>query len=200
MAFPATLDTVQSLLQAVNGIAAPLTAPITSTDVNVPLTTVANYPVPIGGAPGLVSIDNEVIAYTGISSNTLTGCLRGQDGTLAAPHAAGAMAEIRHSARYHNALAAAILAIEAELGANPSGSVATVTERIAANSPTVLFASGSTWVVTVARGRAMLVQCWVVQGDGRLQLTEPTSLKVDVTNGEIVAVFPSAVTGYVVAC
>ena len=45
---------------------------------------------------GTVQIDNEKITYTGNSSNQLTGCTRGTDGTTAAEHDAGAkVAEIQ---------------------------------------------------------------------------------------------------------
>jgi hypothetical protein len=42
------------------------------------------------GAPGLVAIDGEVISYTGVSGNDLTGLTRGVYGTTAAGHASGA--------------------------------------------------------------------------------------------------------------
>lgn len=46
-------------------------------------------PTPSAGAPGLITLTNslsdpanvEIITYTGISGNTLTGCLRGREGT-----------------------------------------------------------------------------------------------------------------------
>lgn len=40
-------------------------------------------------APGRVVCESEVIYYTGISTDTLTGCARGQEGTSAAGHNAG---------------------------------------------------------------------------------------------------------------
>jgi hypothetical protein len=43
---------------------------------------------------GVVKIDNELIYYSGISSNTLVGCIRGFGGTLAAPHINGSTVAI----------------------------------------------------------------------------------------------------------
>lgn len=43
---------------------------------------------------GVVKIDNELIYYSGISSNTLVGCIRGFGGTLAAPHISGSTVAI----------------------------------------------------------------------------------------------------------
>lgn len=42
------------------------------------------------GTQGRVVIDDEVVSYTGISSTTLTGCVRGQDRTVPASHSSGA--------------------------------------------------------------------------------------------------------------
>jgi hypothetical protein len=40
---------------------------------------------------GVVKIDDEIITYTGISTNTLTGCTRGTNGTSAAAHSSAAV-------------------------------------------------------------------------------------------------------------
>ena len=55
---------------------------IVSTDVSIVLTSVTDFPT-----AGLITIGSEEITYAAISSNTLTGCLRGQNGTTAANHA-----------------------------------------------------------------------------------------------------------------
>jgi len=65
---------------------------------------------------GLVSIDTEVVAYTGKTSTTFTGCTRGYDGTVAASHTNGATVAIVPTAAMHNDLAAAIVALETKLG------------------------------------------------------------------------------------
>lgn len=54
------------------------------------LTLVSTAPFP---ASGSVLIDAEIIAYTAIAGNTLTGCTRGSSGTLAASHLTGALVQ-----------------------------------------------------------------------------------------------------------
>lgn len=65
---------------------------------------------------GLISIDTEVIAYTGKTATTFTGCTRGYDGTVAASHTNGATVAVVPTAAMHNDLAAAIVALETKLG------------------------------------------------------------------------------------
>jgi len=52
---------------------------------SIVLTSSSGFP-----ASGRIKIGSEVITYAAISSNTLTGCTRGQNGTTAADHADGA--------------------------------------------------------------------------------------------------------------
>lgn len=52
-----------------------------SSDTTVTITDATTYPL-----EGAVQIDSEIITYTGISGNNLTGCVRGADGTTAASH------------------------------------------------------------------------------------------------------------------
>lgn len=54
---------------------------INSTQTSISLLNGYSYP-----ASGSVIIDSEQITYTGISGNTLTGCIRGANGTTAASH------------------------------------------------------------------------------------------------------------------
>ena len=58
-----------------------LNGAIDSSVTNIVLTSTAGFP-----ATGSVFIDSECITYTGISTNTLTGCTRGTNGTTAASH------------------------------------------------------------------------------------------------------------------
>lgn len=68
-------------------------------------------------APGTIVVDRvdssgnstpalrEIIAYTGISGNDITGCTRGFDGSIAQSHADGAIVETTITAAQYNALA-----------------------------------------------------------------------------------------------
>ena len=58
-----------------------LNGAINSSVTSIVLTSATGFP-----ATGSVFIDSECITYTGISTNTLTGCTRGTNGTTAASH------------------------------------------------------------------------------------------------------------------
>ncbi len=62
------------------------TGGITSTATSITLSDSTGFTV-----PGAIMIDNELIYYTGISGNTLTGVIRGVNGTAPAAHNAGAI-------------------------------------------------------------------------------------------------------------
>ena len=61
-----------------------------NTTVNTSVTSVILTSATSFTTTGTVKIDNELITYTGISTNTLTGCTRGTNSTTAATHTAGA--------------------------------------------------------------------------------------------------------------
>ena len=58
-----------------------LSSAITASDTILPMVNAASYP-----NEGVITIDSEKIYYTGKTTNSLTGCTRGYDGTTAAPH------------------------------------------------------------------------------------------------------------------
>ena len=59
---------------------------INATDTSITLTAAISFP----NTGGVIKIDSEQIQYRGVSSNTLTGCIRGYNGTTAASHSTGA--------------------------------------------------------------------------------------------------------------
>jgi hypothetical protein len=61
-----------------------------NTTVNTSVTSIILTSATSFTTTGTVKIDNELITYTGISTNTLTGCTRGTNSTTAASHTAGA--------------------------------------------------------------------------------------------------------------
>jgi hypothetical protein len=65
--------------------------PITAIDTTITLTSTSGL-----GSTGFVKIDSETIGYTNISGNQLLNCWRGQNGTTAASHAAGASVYIQN--------------------------------------------------------------------------------------------------------
>jgi len=59
-----------------------LSAGINSTDTTITLLNAGSYP-----SSGTIVIENEEINYTGVSGNSLTGCVRGANNSVAASHA-----------------------------------------------------------------------------------------------------------------
>jgi hypothetical protein len=65
---------------------------------------------------GVVTIeDGEIVTYTGISGNNLTGYTRGADGTTAATHVSGVSVAVNHVALHHNSIQDEVEAIENDL-------------------------------------------------------------------------------------
>jgi hypothetical protein len=65
---------------------------------------------------GILSIDDELIVYTGKTASQFTGCQRGAFGTTAAQHALGATVLANMVSGFLTAVQSAVLAIETELG------------------------------------------------------------------------------------
>jgi hypothetical protein len=61
-----------------------LNTTINTTASSIILTSATSFP-----SSGSIKIDDEIITYTGKSTNTLTGCSRGTNGTVAASHTSG---------------------------------------------------------------------------------------------------------------
>tara|TARA_E500000318_G_scaffold4489_1_gene4686 strand:- start:1601 stop:2122 length:522 start_codon:yes stop_codon:yes gene_type:complete len=79
MASKGDIQATRSALQQVSTTAAEA---IDATETEIDLTSAASFPT-----SGTILIESEVITYTGKSTNTLTGCVRGANGTTAATHA-----------------------------------------------------------------------------------------------------------------
>jgi len=58
-----------------------LAATINSTATTIPVVSALSYP-----NTGVIQIDNELIAYTGVTTTSFTGCVRGYNNTIAASH------------------------------------------------------------------------------------------------------------------
>lgn len=110
--WPSSLSTNASLYVAVNALQTTLASLINNSVGTIPLTSTTGFPT-----AGAVTIDNEVIFYTGISGANLTGCVRGSDGTTAASHNAGVPVGATVVAIHHNGLKDEVIAIETDLNA-----------------------------------------------------------------------------------
>jgi hypothetical protein len=124
--YPGALDTNDSLYVVVNNAFGLLTAGVDSNAVTLFLN------VPIGApATGAVTIKGEAIKYTGKTTSSLTGCVRGYDGTAKASHFINDEVDFGPIADHHNAVVQAIQAMEAKLGTGANFPSATITASIA---------------------------------------------------------------------
>lgn len=112
--FPTALDDAESLGVARNDAAGFLAATIAADATSLALTLLADADE--WGASGQLTIDDEIIYFGSRSGVTFSDLLRGQEGTTAASHVAGAAVENNVTAAYHAVLSAAIQAIEAKVG------------------------------------------------------------------------------------
>lgn len=172
MNYPSAIDTEVSLLQPINNFSADLLATIDNVATSVVLSTSQNMSGVHLPSTGVISIDNEVLSYTGITSGpnpTLTGCTRGIDGTTAAAHSEGTAVEVRWVAAHHNGHSDAIIEIQELLGTNPTGVFSTIRDALVNALPVLLVVAspGTNWSFTHTKGaRLVLVQCYQSNGDG----------------------------------
>lgn len=124
--YPGALDTNDSLYVAVNNTFALLNAQVDSNATTLLMSVPTGAP-----ATGAVTIKGEAIKYTGKTSTSLTGCVRGYDGTAKAPHYVNDEVDFGPIADHHNAVVQAIQAIESKLGTGANFPSATVTASIA---------------------------------------------------------------------
>jgi hypothetical protein len=104
-----------------SGLITSLNGAINNSVTTITLTSAAGFPT-----AGVVKIDNELISYTGISSNDLTGCTRGVNGTAAASHSDGAGVEA-FTAWGEDALASSTLIDPANWSLDNFGQILTAT-------------------------------------------------------------------------
>jgi hypothetical protein len=116
--FPGAIDSAASLYSPVDAFSgAPLET--TTTGAVLPGDSAISVSSTSGGFAatyGVLSIDNELIVYTGKTATQFTGCVRGAFGTAAANHSNGAQVAANMVAGFITALQSAVLAIENELG------------------------------------------------------------------------------------
>ena len=113
MAFPSTVKTNADLLSAANNASTTLSSGINDSVATIPVVSAAPFPT-----ESVVSIGDEIVKYTGKTSNSLTGCTRGYDNTSAASHLAGVVVDGNLVAAHHNLLRDEIIAIETALSRN----------------------------------------------------------------------------------
>lgn len=141
--WPTTIATDSTLYVAVNELQNNLSGAINSAVTTIGLNSTTGFPT-----VGLILIDNEVIKYTGISVNNLTGCTRAFDGTTAASHSSAAVVSFAFCAAHHNNLKDEVIAVETSLNFTASKAISSdVNGRLAVATTTLAelnFVSGVT--------------------------------------------------------
>lgn len=156
-AFPAALDTVSTLGDAVDNLVGLLDGDHTAAITTISLVDASSFPA-TGGA---ILIDNELITYTGKSTNDLTGATRGAFGSTASTH--GNRAEVIYAqvAAYIDVLVAALIAIETKLGIDDGamGSLSGPKQFTTAGKPAAASVSEGTciWVTDPTAGQNLQV-------------------------------------------
>jgi len=198
------------LLQPINNFSTILVGDLQSTDIVIPVTSVQGIPT----GPGLISIDFEVIRYSGVATNParFVGCTRGVDGTQRRSHSNGSRVEMRWVAGHHNTLADVLFALQEGLGGGAldatqqygSGSYASLAEMLQSTLPRLVPCTGTTWSVPHARRRLVGVQLYETTGANQYQAFEaPIQQQVDPVGTSMVTagpfgVFPQVKNGFMV--
>jgi hypothetical protein len=116
--YPGALDSAASLFTPVNAFSAKPLETTTTAQVN-PGDTTINVASTTGGfaaSYGVLSLDDELVVYTGKNATQFTGCQRGAFGTAAATHNNGGTVKANMVSGFITALQSAVVAIETELG------------------------------------------------------------------------------------
>lgn len=115
--FPSSLDTATTLVRAANKVSTTVgTGGVTNVATTITVGSTTGAP-----ADGICVIEDEIIAYTGTTSTTITGCTRGFNGTTAASHAQGVPVYFDAIiANHHSVHTDAIVAVETKVGSGSS--------------------------------------------------------------------------------
>jgi hypothetical protein len=116
--FPNSIDDASSLYSPADAFSAKPLETITTMPVYAGDTTISVESTGVGFPDeyGILSIDDELIVYTGKTATQFTGCQRGAFGTVAAQHTSGATVRANMVSAYIKALQEAVVAVEQDLG------------------------------------------------------------------------------------
>jgi hypothetical protein len=116
--FPNSIDDASSLYSPADAFSAKPLETITTMPVYAGDTTISVESTGVGFPDeyGILSIDDELIVYTGKTATQFTGCQRGAFGTVAAQHTSGATVRANMVSAYIKALQDAVRAVQQDLG------------------------------------------------------------------------------------
>ncbi len=114
--YPTSLDDSASLFVAVDLATTTLSTNLTAAATTASLTSAARF----DSNGGVFGVGNELIKYTGKTSNDLTGLSRGYTNSTAAIHDSGDTVNLVVAADYHNNLKDAVVAAQTQVGIDGS--------------------------------------------------------------------------------
>lgn len=173
--YPTSAATNDNLYVQVNNKTTFLTADISNVDTTLFVSSTTGFP-----ATGFVTVDLEIIAYTGLTATSFTGCIRGQDGTTAVAHLTNALVSHNIIAAHHNASKDEIIAVETDLVAvqssltdlAPADTASSILTRIRQIVTQIKAITGTTnWYDAVGRTIASLVS---LLGNSVTQILTPS--------------------------
>lgn len=175
--YPGAAASDANLYIAVANLSTTLNGSIDNSVTSVVLTSATGFPT-----AGFIVVDSETIKYTGVSTNTLTGCTRGADSTTAASHANAAAVYHAVVASHHNALKDEVIAVETDLVAALAQVPGATTVNTALQNIVTAYttgwsvASGTAWTyassstVNVPSGAASIYQV-----NDKIKITQTTA-------------------------
>lgn len=158
--FPGAISTDSDLYIAVNQTTTQLSDnPLSNSATTVNVTATAAFPT-----VGFISIDAEIIKYTGKTATSFTGCTRASDGTTAASHVQNSQVYHNVIAVHHNALKDEIKATQQNISdrfglsstqiSAPLGTAALPTYSFTGDSNTGIYSSSADTIVISVGGVA----------------------------------------------
>lgn len=113
--YPLSLPSLDSLIRPTNRAQTTLDGAIDASTLTVKLLNASLFP-----NTGVISIDDEILVYTGNSSNILTIITRGAEGTIATSHLNSAIVQAKITAKTHSVVHTEIISLATKLGTGSS--------------------------------------------------------------------------------
>jgi len=113
LAFPTSIESAEYFGVAYNNLSTTLTQQCSASDTTIYVASTDNFP-----SSGWVTIEDEVIYYTGKTSGSFTNCTRGADNTVAAIHQSSKTVSLTYTAAMHNRIVTELRATQTKLGDN----------------------------------------------------------------------------------
>jgi hypothetical protein len=168
--YPAALDDAISLRGASNNSETTLSVDLTSGATTATVVSTSTFP-----SAGVITLDGELVTYTGKTSTTFTGLGRGAFGSSAAAHLTGVAVYGHPVAAHHNALRDALIALETMVGIK-GAAVASAAAIVPTGS--CFHVTGTTTITSITATNVPAGAILTIIFDGALTFTDGSNLKL----------------------